>query len=76
MEKVGKDELLAKLDVLIKLTSLNVLAGKSTKEQVELLSSIGLKAAEIAKITGKPLNTVTGLIAYLKRKSTKGIDKR
>ena len=59
-----------KLEILIKLTALNVIGGKSTMEQVDMLSSVGLKPAEISRIIGKPLNTVTGLIAYLKKKNS------
>jgi hypothetical protein len=73
---LAEDELLreisGKLDVLIKLTAMNAVAGKGLTEQIESLDAIGLKPSETADILGKPLNTITGIVARLrKRKSTK-----
>ncbi len=68
---MSESDLVNRLDVLIKLTALNMIAGKSITDQVELLSSAGLKPAEISRIIGKPLNTITGLLARLKKKSNK-----
>jgi len=57
-----------KLDVLIKLTAINVVSGKSVTDQIDTLDSIGLKPTEISKILGKPPNTITGIIARLKKR--------
>lgn len=53
-----KNEIIARLDALIKLTAVNLLQGKDLKEQVRLLSSIGFQPIEIAELSGQNYNTI------------------
>ena len=60
-----------KLDVITKLLAAGVVSGKNLTEQVEYLTSVGMTPTQIASTLGKPLNTITAVISYLKRKRTK-----
>jgi len=60
-----------KLDILIKLTAVNVVQNKDFKEQVRLLSSIGLQPKEIADILGKTSNNVRVTLSILRREKKK-----
>lgn len=64
-------QLTQKLDILIRLTAMNSVAGKSLAEQVELLTSISFRPSEIAEVLGRPLNIITATLSNLKRKSSK-----
>jgi hypothetical protein len=46
----------------------NVIEGKSRKEQVGLLSDVGLQPSEIAEITGKSANLIRVTKTGLKKK--------
>ena len=43
-------QLIEKMNILIKLTAANVIQGKDFKEQVLLLSTVGLQPKEIAEL--------------------------
>ncbi len=67
--------LIDKLDTLIKLTAANVIQEKCFKEQVRLLSSVGLQPKDIADILGKTPNNVRVTLSMIrkgkKKKKTK-----
>ncbi len=71
MEEKDLQILLGKIDVLIRLTALNVTADKTAIEQVEILSSVGLRPIEISRMTDKSLNIVTALLAQSRKRSNK-----
>lgn len=56
-----------RLDILIKLTAANVIQGKDFKEQVWLLSSVGLQPKEIADILGKTPNNVRVTLSAIRK---------
>lgn len=62
-----------RLDILIKLTAANVIRDKSLKDQVSLLSSVGLQPKEIADILGKTSNNIRVTLSMInkERKSKK-----
>lgn len=60
-----------RLDILIKLTAANVIQGKDFKEQVRLLSSVGLQPKEIADILGKTPNNVRVTLSMLRKEKAK-----
>jgi len=68
-------ELIRKLDLLIKLIALNIVQDKKFKEQVKLLSSLGLQPKEIAWLLGKTSNYVRVTLHEL-RKGKKPSKKR
>jgi len=61
-------EILDKLSLLVKLTAASVVDEKDFKEQVRLLSSVGLTPKEISEILGKSSNNVSVTLNYLKKK--------
>lgn len=60
-------EMLAKLDLLVRLTAANAVNGKNFKDQVKLLSSVGLTPKEIGTILDKSPNNVSVTLNYLKK---------
>jgi hypothetical protein len=65
---MDEKELSGKLDIIIKLLAADVTQGKSLKEQVGLLSGLGLQPSVIAEITGKNANLIRVTKAGLKKK--------
>ena len=65
-------KLLEKIDLLVKLTALNIVKDKDYKEQIELLSSIGLKPKEIADLLGKTPNNVRVRLSQIRKSKGKG----
>jgi hypothetical protein len=65
------EQLSAKLDIIIKLMAANVVAGKGLTEQVEYLTSVGMTGTQIASTLGKPINSVTGITARLRKQGRK-----
>jgi len=59
-------EMLDKLNLLVKLTAANVVDGKDFKQQVRLLTTVGLKPKEIGDILGKSANNVSVMLNYIK----------
>ncbi|NQU98999.1 sigma-70 family RNA polymerase sigma factor [Candidatus Woesearchaeota archaeon] len=69
MIEINKEkEILDKLSLLVKLTAASVVDEKDFKEQVRLLSSVGLTPKEISEILGKSSNNVSVTLNYLKKK--------
>jgi len=61
------EEIIRKLDILVKLLSTEIVQEKEYREQVILLHNIGLQPKEIAKITGKSANNVNVTLHLIKR---------
>jgi len=57
-----------KLDTIIKLLAIQAIGSKNFREQIALLSSMGMTAKEIAELTGKTANNVK-VTLHLIRKS-------
>lgn len=53
-----EEQIVKKLDILVKLTALNSVKDRSFQEQVKILSEIGLQPKEIANILNKTGNLV------------------
>lgn len=52
------EKLIERIDILIKLTALNTLRDKNPKGKVRILSGLGLKPLEIARVIDKSRNYV------------------
>jgi len=63
-------QLIEKLNLLIKLSALNVLKGQKFRDQVRVLSGLGLQPREIAWITGKTANYVRVTLHKLRREES------
>jgi DNA-binding CsgD family transcriptional regulator len=62
-----------KMDTLIKLVACGLIANKSQREQIEMLSRIGFPPKEIAGLIGTTSNTVSvNLTAIRKAKKKSG----
>ena len=66
MNDINK-RLLEKIDVLLRLSALNIIKDKEYTEQVELLSSVGLQPKEIADLLGKTPNSVRVTLSRLRK---------
>jgi len=60
-------KLLEKINILVKLTTLNIIKDKNYKEQVKLLSSVGLKPKEIADLLGTTPNSVRVTLSRVRK---------
>jgi len=65
-------ELVGKLDILIKLTALNVVRDMEAKKQVKLLYSLGFPPKDIAWILERPPSTVRVILHRLRKKGEMG----
>jgi len=70
MNDINK-RLLEKIDVLVRLSALNIIKDKEYTEQVELLSSVGLQPKEIADLLGKTSNSVRVTLSRLRKNKRK-----
>lgn len=70
-----KDEIgykiIESLNMLIKLSAYNLLEGREFKEQVWILSEIGLQPKEIAEMLGKTPNNVRVTLSLVKKEKSK-----
>lgn len=71
MDEGQFQELIRRLDAIIRLMTLDVMADKPTTEQVSLLSSAGFQPKEIAHILGKTPGAVSQAL-YRQRRQGKG----
>lgn len=71
MEPRQFEKLMGKLDLLIKLTAVNMLRDKEPKEKVKILFGLGLKPIEIARIIDKSQNYVNVYIYRIRRDEQK-----
>jgi len=62
-------ELTDKLDMIAKLIAINILQGKTVKEQVKILSSLGFRPVQIATLLGKSQNYINVLLHELRKES-------
>jgi len=65
-----------KMDTLIKLVACGIIADKSQREQIEMLSRIGLPPKEIAGLIGTTSNTVSVILAGIRKAKKKSKRKR
>jgi len=67
MHMKNDEDILKKLDILIRVSAISSTQGKTLKEQVNILSQAGLKPGEIAKILGKTPNHISVVLNDLKK---------
>ena len=72
MEENIEQKIVEKLDILIRLVAVDALRNQSFREQVTVLSEIGLQPKEIAAILGRTPNNVSVTLHAI-RKEKKGI---
>lgn len=65
------DEVITRLDKLIRLVATNLVIGKSQTEQIGLLSRAGLQPKEIADIVGTTPNTVRVTLSTARKQNRK-----
>lgn len=65
---MDEKKLFEKLDIVVKLLAASVIENKSFREQVKLLSEVGLQPSEIANITGRDANTIRVTKTLMKNK--------
>lgn len=68
MEEKQFKELNEKLERIAKLLGAVAIQGKTFREQVQLLSDVGLGPTEISQIVGKDVNTVNVTKSLMKKK--------
>jgi len=61
------EEILKKLDILIRVSAISAIKGKSLKEQVRILSLAGLKPKDIATLLRKSPNHISVILNDLKK---------
>lgn len=67
MAEAVEDLLISRLDTLIKLQALSMVAGyESQKERIEFLNKVGLKPKEIGDLLGVSANSVSVALAKMK----------
>jgi len=67
MDDQGFKDLSRKLDLLVKLTAVNLVKDKKSEEQIKLLSDQGFRPKEIAWLLGKTTNFVNVTLHKLKK---------
>lgn len=68
MDEIQFHEVVSRLDSILKLLALNTVQGRSLKEQVSLLSSVGFQPKQIAEMLGKTPNHVSVILHDLRKK--------
>lgn len=76
MDEKMMDEFFTRLDILVKLTALNALAGKKPQDKIKALSEIGLKPSEIAQVLGLKINYITAALSNIRKAETKKKSKK
>jgi len=61
------EEVLKKLDILIQVSAISALKGKSLREQVKILNLTGLRPKDIAKFLGKKPNHISVILNDLRK---------
>lgn len=64
-------EILEKLNMMVKLSAFSLLKGREFKEQVWILSEIGLQPKEIAEMLGKTANHVRVTLSMIRKEKNK-----
>ena len=77
MSEGSSGELLAKVDVLIRLVAIGICGEKTQREKIALLNSAGLGPTAIAEILGTTSNTINVALSAMRKQSkkTKAIQK-
>jgi DNA-binding CsgD family transcriptional regulator len=65
------DDVVDKLDVLIRLMAMGLCADKSQKEKIQILDSAGLPPKQIAEMLGTTPNTVSVALVGLRKERKK-----
>lgn len=65
---MDEKKLFEKIERITKLLAATAVQGKSFREQVKLLSDVGLTPSEISEITGKDVNTISVTKTLMKKK--------
>lgn len=60
------------LGLIIKLLGAQMIEGKNDREQVQLLSKVGLSTKEISELTGKTENNIRVTLHLIKKTRKKG----
>ncbi|WXG39842.1 MAG: hypothetical protein WED07_03290 [Candidatus Freyarchaeum deiterrae] len=71
MDNEQFEKLMKKIDLLVKLTSLNAIGNKKFKEQVRILDGLELQPKDIAKILGRTRNQVNVTLHGLREEEKK-----
>lgn len=67
------DEVVERLETLIRLVAIAICAERSQKEKIRILNSAGLGSREIAELVGTTPNTVSVALSNMrKEKATRG----
>lgn len=67
------DDVVSKLDILIRLKAIELCADKTQKEKIQVLDSAGLSPKHIADLIGTTPNTVSVALAGLRKEQKKGL---
>ncbi len=67
---VENNQILKKLDMIIRLLALNHMKGKEVGEQIVFLNSLGIANKDIAEILGKTQNTVNATLSQARKKKS------
>lgn len=67
--EVDKNDQFERLEILIKLTAIGLVAGRRQRQQVKLLTLAGMGPTEISKLLGTTPNTVNVVLSSLRSKS-------
>lgn len=66
-EEDKQQQILDKLDLMIKLLAVGVIRGKEVREQIVTLSRMGISNKDIALILGKTQNTVNATLSQARK---------
>ena len=72
MDQSQFNSVMTKLDSILKLLAMNQLQGKTLREKVELLSSLGFQPQQIADTLGKTPNHISVILHELRKAKKSG----
>lgn len=65
---MSEQEIINKLDIIIKLLAISQVKGKESHEQILFLSNIGIANKNISEILGKTQNTINATLSQHRKK--------
>lgn len=71
MDKKDLEEITKRLDVIIRLLSVQFTEGQNQSDQIKKLLTARMSAAEIAKLLGKKTNLITAYASKIKKTKQK-----
>ena len=71
MDEKKEEQIINKLDTLIRLTAYNAIKGESLEKKIWILSSIGLRNIEIAEILDKSPKNIGVRLSRIRKKKGK-----